>query len=103
MMTRRARSQFFTWLMLAGALLVPATTGRAADVPGQPSKLELKTGDRIILIGNTLAERIVKTLPLAAVVLLAGCNTTAQIAAVVSGGAVGGATANPALGFAVGV
>ncbi|MGO9469814.1 MAG: PVC-type heme-binding CxxCH protein [Isosphaeraceae bacterium] len=57
-MTRRARSQFFTWLMLAGALLVPATTGRAADVPGQPSKLELKTGDRIILIGNTLAERM---------------------------------------------
>ena len=56
-MTRRARSQFFTWLMLAGALLVPATTGRAADVPGQPSKLELK-GDRIILIGNTLAERM---------------------------------------------
>jgi hypothetical protein len=45
----------------------------------------------------------VKAWPLAAVVLLAGCNSTAQIAAVVSGGAAGGATANPAIGFAVGV
>jgi hypothetical protein len=40
---------------------------------------------------------------LAAVALLAGCESTAQIAAVVSGGAAGGATANPAIGFAVGV
>lgn len=40
---------------------------------------------------------------LAALVLLAGCNTTGQIAAVVAGGAAGGATANPAVGFAVGV
>lgn len=56
-----------------------------------------RTGD------GAVGRAAVKTLPLAAVVLLAGCNTTAQIAAVVSGGAVGGATANPALGFAVGV
>jgi hypothetical protein len=34
---------------------------------------------------------------------LAGCNSTAQIAGLVSGGAVGVATANPALGFATGV
>jgi hypothetical protein len=40
---------------------------------------------------------------LAALVLLAGCNATAQIAAVIGGGAAGGATGNPAIGFAVGV
>lgn len=41
--------------------------------------------------------------PLAAVVLLAGCKAAPQIAAVVAGGAAGVATANPAVGFAVGV
>jgi hypothetical protein len=45
----------------------------------------------------------VKALALAAIVLLAGCNSTAQIAAVVSGGTVGAASGNPALGFAVAV
>jgi hypothetical protein len=40
---------------------------------------------------------------LAAFVLLAGCNATVQVAAVVGGGAAGGLTANPAVGFAVGV
>jgi hypothetical protein len=45
----------------------------------------------------------VKGLPLAALVLLGGCSSTSSIVAVVSGGAVGGATANPALGFAVAV
>ncbi len=35
--------------------------------------------------------------------LLAGCSSTPQIAAAVTGGAVGAATANPAVGFAVAV
>ena len=35
--------------------------------------------------------------------LLAGCNAAPQIAALVTGSAAGAATANPALGFAVGV
>lgn len=42
-------------------------------------------------------------LPLAAVLLLGGCNTVPQIAAVVTGGTAGAATGNPAVGFAVGV
>jgi hypothetical protein len=40
---------------------------------------------------------------LAVLVLLSGCNATVQVAAVVGGGAAGGLTANPAVGFAVGV
>jgi hypothetical protein len=40
---------------------------------------------------------------LAASVLLAGCNATVQVAAVVGGGAAGGLTGNPAVGFMVGV
>jgi len=42
-------------------------------------------------------------LPLFAIVLLAGCKGAPEIAAVVTGGAVGAATGSPALGFAVGV
>lgn len=41
--------------------------------------------------------------PLAAVLLLAGCKAVPQITAVVVGGAAGGASGNPAVGFAVGV
>jgi hypothetical protein len=55
------------------------------------------TGDRAL---GLLAVRL---LLVAAVVLLAGCNATVQIAAVVGGGAAGGVTGNPAVGFAVGV
>jgi hypothetical protein len=55
------------------------------------------TGDRAV---GLVA---VKVLLLAAVVLLAGCNSVTQIAAVVAGGAAGGATASPAVGFAVAV
>ncbi|MEA2772059.1 MAG: hypothetical protein QOD93_5021 [Acetobacteraceae bacterium] len=40
---------------------------------------------------------------MAVVLLLAGCNSVAQIAAVVTGGASGAATGSPAVGFAVGV
>ena len=62
-----------------------------------------RTGDRQV---GRLA---VKTLPpaavllLAAAVLVAGCKAAPQIAAVVTGGAAGAATGNPAVGFAVGV
>jgi hypothetical protein len=45
----------------------------------------------------------VKPWALLVVVLLAGCKSTAQIAAVVSGGAAGGVTGSPAVGFLVGV
>jgi hypothetical protein len=40
---------------------------------------------------------------LASVVLLAGCSSTSEIAAVISGGAAGAATGSPAVGFLVGV
>jgi hypothetical protein len=43
------------------------------------------------------------TAQLAAILLLAGCKAAPQIAAVVTGGAAGAATGNPAVGFAVGV
>src|SRR5262249_30450473 len=47
-------------ILAAGTLLVSVAFGGAADADGQDSglKLELKKGDRIILIGNTLAERM---------------------------------------------
>ena len=42
-------------------------------------------------------------LGLAAVLVLAGCSNTGEIVGVVTGAAAGGATANPAIGFGVGV
>jgi hypothetical protein len=45
----------------------------------------------------------VKLLAVVGLLLVAGCSSTAQIAAVISGGAAGGATGNPAIGFAVAV
>jgi glucose/arabinose dehydrogenase len=44
--------------MLVAAFAFFATLAAAADAPDQPSRLELKKGDRIILIGSTLAERM---------------------------------------------
>jgi glucose/arabinose dehydrogenase len=55
-MTKRVRSRFSYRFLAAGAvlaLLVPAPV-LSADKP----KLELRKGDRMILIGNTLAERM---------------------------------------------
>ncbi len=55
-MTKRVRSRFAYRFLAVGAvlaLLVPAPVF-SADKP----KLELRKGDRIILIGNTLAERM---------------------------------------------
>ena len=45
----------------------------------------------------------VKLWPLFAVSLLAGCTSTAQIVAVVTGGVAGASTGSPAVGFLVGV
>ncbi len=44
--------------VIAGGWLFSGSLAVAEDVPGQPARLELKKGDRIILIGNTLAERM---------------------------------------------
>jgi hypothetical protein len=44
-----------------------------------------------------------RCLPLAAVLLVAGCNTVPEITGLVTGGAAGVATASPAVGFLVGV
>jgi hypothetical protein len=62
-----------------------------------------RAGDRAV--GFVAVKTLPTTAPalLAALVLLAGCNATVQVAAVVGGGAAGGLTANPAVGFAVGV
>jgi hypothetical protein len=59
-----------------------------------------RTRDRSM--GFAAMTRIRIVLPLA-VSLLAGCKAVPEIAGVVTGGTVGAATANPALGFAVGV
>jgi lysophospholipase L1-like esterase len=53
-MARRARSRFATCFLAAGTALAFLAPAVVADTP----KLELKKGDRIILIGNTLAERM---------------------------------------------
>lgn len=45
----------------------------------------------------------VRLLPLAAIALLGGCSSVAQISAVVTGGIAGASTGSPAVGFAVGV
>jgi len=55
-MTRRARSRFAAWFLATEAVLafLAPRPVLSADRP----KLELRKGDRIILIGNTLAERM---------------------------------------------
>jgi len=57
------------------------------------------TGDRSV--GRVAVS--LRVVSLAAVVLLAGCSSTSEIAAVISGGAAGAATGSPAVGFLVGV
>ena len=54
-MTNRARRRFGTGLAAAGTLVV---FWAAAASAAEPPRLELKKGDRIIIIGNTLAERM---------------------------------------------
>src|SRR3954447_13594159 len=56
MMSRESRRSG-TWLAAVGSILV--LWGAAAAAPAaEPPRLELHRGDRIILIGNTLAERM---------------------------------------------
>jgi glucose/arabinose dehydrogenase len=54
-MTNRAIGRFGTGLTMAWALMVLSAVATAA---AEPARLELKKGDRIIIIGNTLAERM---------------------------------------------
>ena len=54
-MMNRARRRFGTGLAAAGMLLF---LWAAATSAAEPTRLELKKGDRIIIIGNTLAERM---------------------------------------------
>ena len=54
-MMNRARRRFGTRLAAAATLLV---LWSAATSAADPARLELKKGDRIIIIGNTLAERM---------------------------------------------
>ena len=58
------------------------------------------TRDRPMGFTTVIRMRVVLLL---AVTYLAGCKAAPEIAGVVTGGTVGAATANPALGFAVGV
>jgi hypothetical protein len=61
------------------------------------------TGDRAVGLVAVKALPAAPPALLMTLILLAGCNATVQVAAVVGGGAAGGLTANPAIGFAVGV
>src|SRR5690242_20283608 len=54
-MWNRARRRFGTGLAATGLLMV---LWAAATSAAEATRLELKKGDRIILIGNTLAERM---------------------------------------------
>src|SRR5262249_50937927 len=55
-MTWRSRWRFATWLVVAGPLLSLGST--AGTYAGEEPRLELRQGDRIVIIGNTLAERM---------------------------------------------
>ncbi|HEX8202151.1 MAG TPA: PVC-type heme-binding CxxCH protein, partial [Isosphaeraceae bacterium] len=49
------RTRRMIWCALAAAVLAGGARGASADAP---SRLELRKGDRVVLIGNTLAERM---------------------------------------------
>jgi glucose/arabinose dehydrogenase len=55
-MTRRARSPIANWFLATSAILALGFPGSSLSA-AQPT-LEIQKGDRIILIGNTLAERM---------------------------------------------
>ena len=55
-MTKRSRLRSATWFVAIAAIL--AYRAPAPAFAADPPKLELHKGDRIILIGNTLAERM---------------------------------------------
>ncbi len=88
--------------------------GRERDPPprllhrdGLPGRRDLEMGIRGACnsaLGRLAVKARVLTGPvLASVILLAGCNSTARIAAVVTGGIAGASTGSPAVGFLVGV
>lgn len=52
---------------------------------------------------GSVGRAAVRAAPLAVLLMLAGCSSTSDIAAVISGGAAGAATGSPAVGFLVGV
>src|SRR5262249_50654196 len=56
-MTNRVRRRCGTWLAPAGLLLV-LLTAASGLVAAEAPRLALRKGDRIIIIGNTLAERM---------------------------------------------
>ena len=63
-----------------------------------------RAGDGAVgLVAMRLRCRVLPVPALAALVLLAGCNTVPEITGLVTGGAAGAATASPAVGFLVGV
>jgi glucose/arabinose dehydrogenase/lysophospholipase L1-like esterase len=57
-MSKRARPRFAAWLRVVGAALWALTAARPAAVWAESPRLELHKEDRIILIGNTFAERM---------------------------------------------
>lgn len=62
-------------------------------------------GDRGAVDGalGRAAMRLVLALPLASLALLGGCKSVAELTGLATGGAAGAATANPAVGYAVGL
>jgi glucose/arabinose dehydrogenase len=57
-MTSRARRRFRTWVAAAGMIVVLRAAAMVPATAAEPTRLELHKGDRIIIIGNTLAERM---------------------------------------------
>jgi glucose/arabinose dehydrogenase len=57
-MTSQARRRFGTWPAAAGMIVVLWAAAMVPATAAEPTRLELHKGDRIIIIGNTLAERM---------------------------------------------
>ncbi len=57
-MISRARRRFGALLVMTGAMMVLWAAAMAPAIAAESARLELHKGDRIIIIGNTLAERM---------------------------------------------
>ncbi len=57
-MTRHVKSPLATWILAMAAALTLALVQPVTAISAEPPRLMLQKGDRIILIGNTLAERM---------------------------------------------